>query len=777
MSHNNGSFVLSKPPPLSWNRSSIQNFFLSKDQVIQTLKAGNAASIITVDFNLELVIGYCPLLTNDDHGNPERIFFSLSDRTKSENFGYVNVAELGLFAAVDENDIPNFSKNKKLTRNHLKGTHLDKTKNWVAAVLPNFILLPHGVKPPTYTDFSGADLSELKNSHGDLVFTILSQLQKAGNDTHLSRSTDALNNITDASDGTEYVSDFFDDNEIILLDKPFVTFSATSNLHDEASKLRDIFKIPPTPPPLQQPNHSQNIMHHPTNITFGLDGSTTNPAQGQIVVVSQDAKEKADRKMLADKITEAKRSIMFMTGTINKPPPGSTFGSVSVSNLSVPTWRVNFSNLANKPKGEVREAAAHRYFQHGVTMMKANGDKLNRLTAHDIGVLSRAMTNATYHANYSTAPLEDLMGLPSTKQLNIMSFGPQSRHIERTKAINDANQRVQSDALMDLPEGERSKTSTSIDSFPSDGSVDDVEMSLLNIHLLHHLQCDFTAGMPLVTQTLANLRDIITDQLDWIRKNKEHMPWLGTVFLVKAQNIISGFAGLSDDYTLLESLSEQVSSEVLRRAITQNTMEHIVSLVTIPHSFAAEIARAKANNCPLSDQIFRPSFYSERQVNTSINADTLAHGGKRPLSASAEKQEETRSTLNRIPRTRPSVSNRKTRDKLGLLYLSNPEMPPQRIFPQGNLTFKNRSGAPCVGFCCQGKICDRTATTCKFLHFNNYDALGQEYFDKLCAHLDENNHGWLSDGMIQKSNRIKLKLQYDHLRGDENGPYTSKNEG
>lgn len=426
----------------------------------------------------------------------------------------------------------------------------------------------------------------------------------------------------------------------------------------------------------------------------------------------------------------------------------------------------------------MRESAANRYIQHGVSKVK-EGDKMSRMTQHDLGVITRAMSNAILYGNYSTATLEELFRLPSTQQLNILSFGPQSSNNELVKTLLNHNQRIQYEDRMNLPEGERSKTSTSIDSFPSDGSVEAAETSLVNIRLVHHLQCDLTINEPLVTQTLASLRDIIVDELSWIKTNIDRMPWLGTVFLVKAQNILSGFASLSEDYNLVEALTKQLSNDILRHSITNKVRERIMNIITIPHSFATEIARAKGNNSVLPELTFRPSFAEEMQAPTytSTNVDTLAHGGKRPVSASAEKQEETRSTTNRTSRPRPSAVVKKTKVQMGLLYLHDPGMQPQQIFPQGKITFRNKSSVPCVGFCCQGKMCERTPTNCRFLHINNYDGLGQEYFDKLCAHLDENKHGWLSDGMIQKSNHIKLKPQFEHLRGDENGPYTSRNEG
>eukprot|EP00984_Skeletonema_dohrnii_P028964 scaffold19231_cov155-Skeletonema_dohrnii-CCMP3373.AAC.2 len=784
MSSSNGSFVNSNPLPLEWNRESIHNFLFTPTQLIQAIEEKKIASLTLVDFNQVIFSAYSPTVTRDDHGKPDRIFFSLSDKMKSESFGFFNVDDLGLYGMVDERNIPSFSRNKKLTKDHLKNTALNKENGWVAGLLPNFVALPHGVTPPQYNDFPDADLNELKDSHGNIVFTILSQLQRAGDGTHLSRSTRVINNIISAGDGVEFVSEVLDDNEVSLLqDGPHMTFSlsATSNLPEGASKLGRYFHVPPTPP--RQPNQ-QNVTQNPTNITFGLNGSTVEPAPGQIIVVSQDAKEKADRRKLADKSTQAKRSIMFMTGTISTSSPGSFTPSVSVTNIAVPVLRENFKELDDKPKGDVRDDATHRYFHHGVTAMKENADSLNRLKAHDTDTVSRAMATAVYHANYSTASYEEVQALPTTKQLNITSFGPQSKYKGRVKAIKDANQRIQAEALIDLPEGERPKTSTSIDSFPSSGSLEDVEMTLLNSHLYHHLQFDLTRGAPLCTQTLSKLRETITDELDWIRSYKHFMPWLGAAFMIRAQNVIAGFAKLAEDYILREALAEQASTDVLRLAINSNTMQRIVNLVSIPHIFAADIASAKANNRALSQHIFCPRFYEDeeekRQANTYTNAMTSARGGKRPVSASAERQEDTRSTTDRSyqPRIRPSVQNRKTSDKCGLLFLADGEMPPQQIFPQGlKLTFRNKTGPLCAGFCCQGKTCDRPPSSCYFLHVNNYDGLGQEYFDKLCAHLNEKKHGWLSDGMLKNSKNIKLKPQYEHLRGDEKGPYGNQNEG
>lgn len=111
-----------------------------------------------------------------------------------------------------------------------------------------------------------------------------------------------------------------------------------------------------------------------------------------------------------------------------------------------------------------------------------------------------------------------------------------------------------------------------------------------------------------------------------------------------------------------------------------------------------------------------------------------------------------------------------------MFYLHDTNIAPGSVFPYHLKTGSGVLQKPlCADFCCQGKKCKNRP--CKFAHVIKYSQLNQNEFDTICKHFSDKKVGWLSDGMLKMTNNVSLKPEYNHLRGDENGPFSQQNEG
>lgn len=767
----NDSFVYSNPTPHRWDRESVDNFQYTPNQLINVLKSGQIASITFMDHNSTLQTLYSPKLSCDDHGSPNRIFGSLGDSKKTSSFAFVATEALGLFCRVAK-DVSIFSEKKKLTKDQLKGSSFNAKYHWYAEAVPNFFALPFGVSPPDVgSEIEDGDLAQIESSHGSVVSKIISTLQSVQNEfTEWKQVSD---NIIESGAESEYISAVLEDDEVALLQNyPFVVVSPTMRLPEDVESLRDTFKVPPTPPTQQ----------HPVAVATSQQGSTSSISTqpGQIVILNQDSKESSEKDARADKRAAAKRTLFNICGNINAPTYGAYNGPVSISDLSTPHLTQKFEAVLQKKAGPERNDAFRLFLQFGMKSTKENKDPYNLLSQHDMDTISPAFATAELNSNYDHTNYDQLPK-SGNKQLNINSFGPQSANTVAVKDIKKGILTLESERQNNVSADDREKQSIDIPSFNPSSSVDEVKQTLINLYLVKSFQFDLAKPRPILLHALGDLTEVITNEANWIRDYINQMPWLACALVSRAQSIISAFATFSENYRLLEDLQcAGNTTQILRNALTSSDIQELTGIVMTARSFAYDVKQAKLATKALSAEYYMPSFFRNKMINPPAPPvqEQVARGGKRPVSASAERQ-----TNSRVGRYQQStiaqpVLQRKPMNKCGMLFLHDPNMEAYKVFPKDLVvTFKKKTGKLCSGFCCQGRICDQYGGSCNFIHVIKYDDLSQSEFDMLCAYISDEKHAWLSDGMLKKSRKIKLKPQYEHLRGDENGPFTSQNEG
>jgi hypothetical protein len=762
------SFIQSNPTPQSWDRESAKNFQYTQNQLIDALKGDKIATITVMDHNSTLQTLYSPMLSCDDHGTPNRIFGSLEDSKKTSSFAFVAIESLGLYCRVGK-DVSDFSSKMKLTKDHLKGSSFGPKSHVFAEAVPNFIALPFGETPPDVgSELEDGDLSQIESSHGSIVSKIVESLYSAEHE--FMHSKQVLDNIITLGDESQYISPVLDDDEVALLENyPFVILSHTKKLPEDVKNLRDIFKVPPTPPTQQNPA---------VTAQQGLTSSlSTQP--GQIVIVNQDSKESSEKDARADKKAAAKRSLFNICGIINTPIQGAFGAPVSISDFSVPQLTPKFQEVLQKKAGPERNDAFRLYLQSGMRTAKDNLSPFNLLSQHDMEFISPAFATAELNSNYHQSGYDQLPK-SGNKQLNINSFGPQSLDATAVESIRTGILTTESERQNDVSSENRSKQSIDIPSFNPSGSVDEVKTTFTDFYLVKSFQYDLDKTRPLVLHALGELLEVITSERSWIDKHIEQMPWLACAIVARSQSIISGFAKFSENYRLLEDLQRAGNTtQILRNALTSNDIQEVTGNLMIARSFANDVRQAKMSTKALSAESHMPSFYRNKMINPAAPPvqEPVVRGGKRPVSASAERQSNNRSGRYQQSTIAQPPFQKKPMDKCGMLYLYNPDLEAYKVFPKDlEVTFRRKKGRLCSGFCCQGKVCEQFGS-CNFIHVSKYDDLSQSEFDMLCAYISENKHAWLSDGMLKKSRKIKLNPQYEHLRGDESGPFTSQNEG
>ena len=472
----------------------------------------------------------------------------------------------------------------------------------------------------------------------------------------------------------------------------------------------------------------------------------------------------------------AKRTLFNICGNINKPIYGAFGAAVSVSNLSITSSTPGFANVLKKKSGPERNDSFRLFLQHGMRTVKENADSLNLLSHHDMDTISPAFATAELNSNYDDTNYDQLP-TSGNKQLNINSFGPQSKDSTIVEGIKNGVLTTESERQNAVSSEDRSKQSIDIPSFNPSNSVEEVKTTFIGLHLIKSLQYDLGQTRPLVIQSLAELREVITNDAKWIGDHIDQMPWLSCAIVSRAQSIFSGYAKFSDNYRLLEALSTAGNTnQILRNALTAEDIQGITGIAMIARNFANDVAQAKIATKALSAETHMPSFYESKRTTSPPVQEPVARGGKRPVSASSERQSNSRPGRYQQSIIAPPAFQKKPMEKCGMIYLEDPNMAPYLVFPKDlEVSFRRKTGKLCSGFCCQGKVCNQY--NCSFIHIFKYDDLSQVDFDKLCAYISEKKHAWLSDGMLKKSRKVTLKPQYEHLRGDENGPFTSQNEG
>lgn len=787
------SFVNSKPTSSEWEGGS-DNFLVHTDEgFIQAVKRGeDIASILLFNHDGHPIIGYAPRISNDEFGHPEKLVFSLHDNTyDTPMFGSVNLNSIGMFATVVEvNSLPGFPTNEIIPTDFLKKTvYKNREENYQAVGVPNYVVFPHRVTPPQIDDISQDDLSQIQASHGKKVFSILSAIQGIFDHEDFTKKTKVVDNIITAGQGEALISPLLAGDKVQLLSAvPAVILSMitkSTKLPNDVAELGQIFGTSPVPPPpqlnqiptnVQQQASSSNTMSSSAIPTNGVLPSSS--GQQQIVIVQQSNDNKAESEKDLD---DAARSMLFhISGTVNS----LAGGGINVSNLTLPEKTSNFQGVL-KTSRALRPERGKCWLQHSMKAIRKGSSSLNQLKTLDMTEFSKASATALINSNYDTNSLADIP--EKSTQVSILTFGPQSISLSAVQEIRTANLNASSESQNNIREEDKSKTSTVVHgSCFRPRTLGEVNTTLINFHAAESVQYNLLASLPLVLQAIAILRETISDNTDWISKYHNQMPWLYETILSRAQMIIAAFASISESYDLRTALStHNPTNDVLRAAITPETLIRITQAVSIAHSFKSDVGQSIIAQRALSAHAHCPSSYvpsdtAEEVVEPSVpdRPSRRQQQSKRPVSASAETQQR-RTDYRRDQTRRPvPVSSGKKETEMGIIHLAIVSTPPGQIFPRElEVTFFGKTAGLCAGFCCQGRSCNRRATNCSFLHVPRYDMLGQEPFDILCKHLSDTKVGWLNDRMLKASQKIVLKPEYEHLRGNENGPFVTPTNG
>jgi hypothetical protein len=495
----------------------------------------------------------------------------------------------------------------------------------------------------------------------------------------------------------------------------------------------------------------------------------TNSHQSLYIVQSS-----VDNSASVDKSNHAKRSLFNITGIVD-------FENNTVRNLALPIFSNNYEQVL-KLSSKERAPAYSSMVESSIREKKAQFDPMNRYNSFDLEVIDDTFASKLVNTNYSTSRMESLVSNTTTShQIEIRTFGPQSQSPELIKAIMEQKKLRQSEKETDVPEDKRSQANTKALLFKI-GTTEDVVTTCINFHTIKAAELNLTTmarKSPIVLQLVNHIRDAILINKKYIDKYQHQMEWLPCMLSTSLQNILAAFAEFSTDFSLLLALRAQSSDAVLIATLSSSNYEHLNQTVRVATSVSLAIRQASFAQKALSASEHCPNFWSEASATQGGTPPKLEPADtkdrKRPVSASGEKQNRT-SRFQANTRLPQQHQRNRTEEQCGMIYLHDTNIQSASIFPQElRISIGGQQKPLCADFCCQGRKCKRGS--CRFAHATRYAQLSQHEFDTMCKHISDKNIGWLSDDVLKRTNSVSLKPEFDHLRGDENGPFGQQNEG
>ena len=769
----NYSYTNTKQTPSGWNANEPNNFNYSVEQLITAIERREIASITFVDPYGYLQSLHAPYIERDEHAKPVAIYGNVKDDMRIPSFAKIDIQNLGHFIAIrDSNFQYGFSTNAKLSREHLKETQFSG-RDCSAAAFPNFLALPHGKTPPE-GELDMSKVEEIRQNLSPVAAAIVEGILLAMPADHSEDAQKVGEKIFDAGMEATTISPMLSQGQTVL-PAPQAVFSHVNTLPQEATVLINTFKLQtPSQPHLA---HVQQQQQTPLSIPLQVqDGSVLLPQidSNQKLLVIQSS---VDNSVSSDKTSHAKRSLFNIAGLVN-------FENNSVSDLVLPTWSNSFLQLLKLPTKE-RPMAYSSMVESSIRQKKEKPDPMNLYNSFDITCVDDTLSSKLLNTNYSSERMEPLIQMKnSSHQLEVRTFGPQSKSPEQIKAIIEQKKLLQSEKEIDVPEEKRSQANTKVLLF-NIGNTEDIVTTCINFYTIKAVELNLAAmanKSPLILQLVNHIRDTILVNKKYIDKYYHQMQWLPCMLSTSLQHILSAFADFSREFTLTLALRAEMSDEVLRSTLSSGNFEHLNETVRAATSVSLAIKQANFAQKALSASQHCPSFWKEdgfTQGDTKGGLNPKSDAGdtrekKRPVSASGEKQNRS-SRFQTNPRI-PQQYQRKPEEQCGMFYLHDTNIAPGSVFPYHLKTGSGLLQKPlCADFCCQGKKCKNRP--CKFAHVIKYSQLNQNEFDTICKHFSDKKVGWLSDGMLKMTNNLSLKLEYNHLRGDENGPFSQQNEG
>ena len=511
--------------------------------------------------------------------------------------------------------------------------------------------------------------------------------------------------------------------------------------------------------------------------------TSTQPSMNQQVILVRT--EDSNRNQIQSQNAQARWALFFVCGDVSNLTP------VTANNVSVPAFTSSFKNILQNPHASIRQDAM-------TDLITSVADQWaeEKGTTADITVVPDTFSKAILSGCVSQNPLSQrLRSTNSSKELTILSFGPQTNNPEKIQQIKDYKEKINAEQLNDVPDSQRTQVDTDIPSFGNISEVHDTRITMDNFQMVSSAIVEMPGTRsanqlnrnPIFLQLLQNLDDYLLSRrvIAWLREYGQNMRWLPSTITVLLQNVFCAFAKLSKSFIPVQALTSDLTDVTIRGSISTNDIYAINGAIAAVKHFRSAIDTAIGSNAALSEQIHCPQI--ERDAIAIFDPDIARR--KRPVSASAPEgrsdsggrggpsnQSIRTSSTHRSNRLqqRNNIRTRKQPLELGMFYLNNTNMSNNDVFPNdATCAFKGQVKKLCPDFTCVGKECPN-GFDCEFAHVTNYSRLSQQVFDSICSHFHSRSIGWLSAGMLEKQSKVTLSHRFTSLKGDANGKFDTQ---
>lgn len=766
-------FTLSKPPSNDFDLSDPTSFALSQSQLIECLNTEGVASITVVSPQGRLTSLYSPCVITDEHNNNYAIQGNLSDNMSSPRFAQIPLTELGSTVSFTTKKPSLFSTGNRIAG--IKARAKAFKGNCYAQVTPNFITMPFG-QPRISGNID--DEETLSNVH----------LWCAPAGVILDALCSAISNVEETESLFQAICEANKEDELLMTDfcaqriDPKLPCVNIDNIDEEDDDveihpaLLERFKLPafnehPSQPYLPQPlpvgTQPAPVLPQPLQTC-----STQSNTNQQVILVKT---EDSNKIQIQAQDAQARLSLFYVVGQVGGLTP------VTLNDLSVPVFTSSFKGVLQSYSSIRQEKMSNLISSVSDAWGKCRG------TIADLTVVPDTLSKALLGGCLSHQPLSQrLSSVVSSKEVNILSFGPQTNNPERVKQIIDYKERVTAEQLNDVPDSQRIQVKTDIPSFGNISEIEDTRITMDNFQMVSSAivnvanQATHTCK-PIILQLFQNLDDFLLSRrvVVWFRQYASNMRWLPSTITVLLQNVFCAFAKLSKSFIAVEALTSNPTDVILRASISEDDIGAINGAIATVKQFKMAIDTAIGSNAALSEQIHCPQIernaidadHRKRPVSASAPEGRVASGDGRGGPSYQPRFHNTQRS-NRLQH-RGNIRPRKEPSELGMFYLCNTNMSNDDVFPNDATCFiKGQVKKLCPDFACVGKACSY-GLDCEFAHVTNYSKLSQQVFDSICSHFHKHNIGWLSAGMLEKS-KVTLSNQFASLKGDANGKFNTQ---
>ncbi len=769
-------FTCSKAPSSAFDKSDPTSFALSQPQLIEDLNTGGVAVITVLSPTGRLTSLFSPFVVTDEHNVDHAIQGNLSDDMSVPRFAQIPLTELGYTVSFTTKKPSLFSTGNKISGIKVRGGRA--VKGSYARVTPNFIVMTFGQKRISGNIHEEETISNVESwcaPAAAILHALGSAMSNGDEDEALFEAISAANREDEL-----LMSDFTAQRVVPKL--PCVNIDIIDEEDDDAEihhPLLELFKLrvvndPPSQPPQPVGIQPASVLPpHPQPASVlpphPLQTSTQSNTNQQVILVRT---EDSNKSQIQAQDAQARLSLFYVAAEVS-----SDLNPVTANDLSKPVLTTAFTSVLQN-HSSIRQEKMSNLISSVSTVWGES-----KRTLADLDVVPDTLSKAIIAGCLSRQPLSQrLSSTVSSKEVTILSFGPQTNNPDKVQQIRDYKEKVNAEQLNDVPDSQRTQVTTDIPSFGNISEVGDTLITIDNFQMVSSAIVEMAnqatrKRKPIVLQLYQNLDDFMQSRrvVTWLRQYVSNMRWLPSTITVLLQNVFCAFAKLSKSFIAVEALTSNSTDAILRGSITADDLGTINGAIATVKQFKSAIDTAIGSNAALSEQIHCPQI--ERKA---IDAEHR----KRPVSASAPEGRvaswDGRGGPSHQPRFNTQRSNRanqrerKEPVQLGMFFLCNTNMSNDNVFPNdATCLVRGKTKKLCPDFSCVGKAC-QNGFDCEFAHVTNYSKLNQQVFDSICSHFHKYNIGWLSAGMLEKQSKVTLNNQFTTLKGDENGKFNTR---